>query len=254
MPSLRTLLSDLDPPSIGSAKQIFYVRNTGYGPNNGGCCFLWTVPAGATTATFEMWGGGGEGSGSRCCEYNGEGSTTGVYAVKTIDVVAGQAWRICAAGSTTDGTQTGLCCSCTATGNPSWVACNTDSTVVACAAGGCGGGMESSRGGVFAYACCWSKIRTGSISDMEFPGVGTAFIRNQYCHSSMYDIYAGGASTGRAGKDLCGVTNCFGECAILRYPSCPAWPGGTGATAIACNDAYRQSQHGAGGQIKVSYQ
>lgn len=254
MPSLRTLLSSVSPPAIGNAKQIFYVRNTSYAVANGGCCLLWTVPTGIVSATFEMWGGGGEGSGSRCCENNGEGSTSGVYAVKTITVSAGQQWRICAAGSTTDGTQTGLCCSCTATGNPSWVACNTDGTVVACAAGGCGGAQESSRGTPFSYNCCWAKIRTGSIADIEFPGTGTGYVRNCFCHNTMYEVYAGGASTGRAGKDLCGVTSCYAECATERYPSCPAWPGGTGAVAITCGDSYRQSQHGAGGQIKVSYQ
>jgi len=254
MPSLRTLLADISPASIGSAQQIFYVRNTNYGVNNGGCCLLWTVPAGVTSATFEMWGGGGEGSGSRCCENNGYGSTSGVYAVKTIRIEEGQQWRICAGGSTCDGSVTGLCCSCTSTGFASYVACNTDSTVVACAAGGCGGAQESSRGTPFSYSCCWAKIRTGSISDMEFPGTGTAYKRNCYCHNTMYEIYAGGSSTNRTGKDLCGVTNCYGECAILRYPSCPAFPGGTGAVALSCNDAYRQSQHGAAGQIKVSYQ
>ena len=70
----------------------------------------------------------------------------------------------------------------------------------------------------------------------------------------MYEVIAGGSSTNRAGKDLCGVTNCYSQCAIDRYPSCPAFPGGTGAIAITCGDAYRQSQHGAAGQVKVSYQ
>jgi len=254
MPSLRTLLSDLEPPTIGNAKQLFYVRNINYGVGNGGCCLLWTVPAGITSATFEMWGGGGEGSGSRCCEYNGEGSTSGVFAVKTITVVPGQQWRICAGGTTNDGTNTGACCSCTATGNPSFVACNSNSTVVACAAGGCGGAQESSRGTPFSYSCCWAKIRTGSVSDMEFAGTGTAYIRNCYCHNTMYEVYAGGSSTNRAGKDLCGVTPSYCQTAIQRYPSCPAFPGGTGAVAITCSGQYRQSQHGAAGQIKVSYQ
>ena len=28
---------------------------------DGGCCCQWTVPAGTTWITFEMWGGGGTG-------------------------------------------------------------------------------------------------------------------------------------------------------------------------------------------------
>lgn len=253
MPSLRALLSDITPPTIGNAKQLFYVRNTSNAHLNGGCCFLWTVPAGITSATFEMWGGGGEGSGSRCCEFNGYGSTTGVYAVKTIAVSEGQQWRICAGGSTDDGNRTGACCSCTATGFPSYVACNTNSTVVACAAGGCGGGQESSRGGVWAYACCWAKLRSGAVADYSFEGTGSAYLRNQYCHNTMYEIIAGGSSSSRATKDLCGV-NCFSQCAVERHNTCPSFPGGTGGIAITCGDGYRTSQHGAAGMIKVSYQ
>ena len=252
MPSLRTLLSDLSPPSIGNAKEIFYVRNTNYASNNGGCCLLWTVPVGITSATFEMWGGGAGGGGSRRCEHNGYGATTGVYAVKTIPVTAGLQLTICAGGSTCDGDSTGICCSCGCPGCHSYVVCS--GTTVACAQGGCSGSQApSSQSYSFPYSCCWSKLKTGSISDIEFAGSGTVYIRNQYCHNTMYEVIAGGASTGRSTKDLCGVGG-FCQCALERYPSCPAWPGGVGGHAITCGDGYRTGQHGAGGQIKVSYQ
>ena len=254
MPSLRTLLSDLSPPSIGNAKEIFYVRNINYASNNGGCCCAWTVPAGITSATFEMWGGGASGGGSRKCEHNGYGATTGVYAVKSVPVVAGQVWTICAGGSTCDGDSTGICCSCGCPGCHSYVTC-VDATVVACAQGGCSGDQSSScqSYSLGTYSCCWSKLRTGSISDIEFQGSGTTYIRNRFCHNTMYEIYPGGANTGRAGKDLCGV-GCFTQCALQRYPSCPAWPGGVGGHAITCADGYRTGQHGASGQIKVAFQ
>lgn len=254
MPSLRTLLSDLSPPSIGNAKEIFYVRNINYASNNGGCCCAWTVPAGITSATFEMWGGGASGGGSRKCEHNGYGATTGVYAVKSVPVVAGQVWTICAGGSTCDGDSTGICCSCGCPGCHSYVTC-VDSTVVACAQGGCSGDQSVScqSYSLGTYSCCWSKLRTGSISDIEFQGSGTTYIRNRFCHNTMYEIYPGGANTGRAGKDLCGV-GCFTQCALQRYPSCPAWPGGVGGHAITCADGYRTGQHGASGQIKVAFQ
>lgn len=254
MPSLRTLLSDLSPPSIGNAKEIFYVRNINYASNNGGCCCAWTVPAGVTSATFEMWGGGASGGGSRKCEHNGYGATTGVYAVKSVPVVAGQVWTICAGGSTCDGDSTGICCSCGCPGCHSYVTC-VDSTVVACAQGGCSGDQSVScqSYSLGTYSCCWSKLRTGSISDIEFQGSGTTYIRNRFCHNTMYEIYPGGANTGRAGKDLCGVGG-FCQCALQRYPSCPAWPGGVGGHAITCGDGYRTGQHGASGQIKVAFQ
>lgn len=252
MPSLRSLLSDISPPTIGNTKNIFYVQNTSNSVNNGGCCLLWTVPDGITSATFEMWGGGAEGSGSRCCEFNGFGSTTGVYAVKTVTVTAGSDYTLCAAGSSADVGTHGRCCSCSCGGNATFI--TTGGTVVACAAGGCGGGQESSRGGSFAYNCCWAKLRSGSCSDYEMPGTGSVYIRNQYCHSSMYEIIAGGASSSRATKDMCGVTPGWCQCAAQRHPTCASFPGGTGGIAITCGDGYRGGQHGAAGMIKVSYQ
>ena len=45
MSSLRTLLGDV----VGGGsvpEKIFYVYNNNRGINNGGCCCLWTVPAG----------------------------------------------------------------------------------------------------------------------------------------------------------------------------------------------------------------
>jgi len=65
-----------------------------------GCCCLWTVPAGVSRVTFELWGSGGNGHGScswdRCHHFRGAGG--GYYNTKTITTAAGCQYTVCAAG------------------------------------------------------------------------------------------------------------------------------------------------------------
>lgn len=76
--------------------------------NDGGCtyqadgfCCLWTVPANATYVTFEIWSGGGGGSGMICCNYCSFsiGGAGGNYGVKSIAVQPGWQYTVCAGGS-----------------------------------------------------------------------------------------------------------------------------------------------------------
>ena len=63
MTTLSSLLSDIGPTSIGNVPTWFKVWHTSYtSVSNGGCCCLWTVPAGIVSIQFEMYGGGGGGS------------------------------------------------------------------------------------------------------------------------------------------------------------------------------------------------
>jgi hypothetical protein len=252
MPSLRTLLSSINPPTIGNAISTFQVFNTSNSVNNGGACCLWTVPAGITVMNLELWGSGAAGVGARCCEMGGIGSTTGTYALKTISVTPGQNYTICAGGTSCDGTVDGLCCGIVPSGFGSFV--SLSGTVLACASGGEGGNGEVTRGGFFGYGCCWSRLGCNtSCADISFAGSGTVFFRNQYCHNTMYDITAGGLSTGKASKDMCGVGGLNQDGSEVSN-NCPSWPGGVGGTARACGDGYRRSQHSAGGLVKISFQ
>lgn len=60
-----------------------------------GACFLWTVPAGATYARFQIWGAGAP-SGSGCCCGGGLGGPSGAYASVIIKVTPGCQYTMCA--------------------------------------------------------------------------------------------------------------------------------------------------------------
>ena len=60
-----------------------------------GRCCLWTVPAGATQAQFQLWGPGA-GTGSGCCCGGAPFGATGAYATVIIPVTAGWTYTLCA--------------------------------------------------------------------------------------------------------------------------------------------------------------
>jgi hypothetical protein len=60
-----------------------------------GACCLWTVPAGATQAQFQIWGPGA-GTGSGCCCGGAPFGATGSYATVIIPVTAGWQYTLCA--------------------------------------------------------------------------------------------------------------------------------------------------------------
>lgn len=63
----------------------------------------WTVPAGVTSVTVQVWGAGGSGGGSDTNGYGGGGAGGGGYSTKTFSVVAGQTinYNIGAGGTAT---------------------------------------------------------------------------------------------------------------------------------------------------------
>lgn len=70
----------------------------GNGNNRTRCC-LWTVPEGVYCATFEVWGGGGQGAPGCCCScYAGTSGSPGGYTTKTIAVKPGWQYTLCVGG------------------------------------------------------------------------------------------------------------------------------------------------------------
>ena len=67
---------------------------------NGKCCY-WCVPAGASKVIFEIWSGGGSGSGATCCNncMHTAGGAGGNYAVKSISTCPGCQYSVCAGGT-----------------------------------------------------------------------------------------------------------------------------------------------------------
>lgn len=249
MPSLRTLLSDLEPGSYGNSDSKIYVYNSSTSQLNGGCCCLWTVPAGITRATFEMWGAGGDGQGARCCERSGVTPTAGSYSLVTIDVAEGESYRICAAGS-------GCCCCCCGIGNTAfttYVLNNGTSSLVGCAPGGKGGCSEMTRGGhCSGYTCCWSQQSTEGSGDITFTGMGGQYFSNNYCNQYQFEMVAGGLNSTKQTGDFCvhgpGLSGSQAMCQEFS-----SWPAGAGAAARVCGGGYCYGQAGAGGLVILTF-
>jgi hypothetical protein len=82
----------------GGSKRVFFTPTAS-------TTQTWTVPAGVTCATFEIWGGGGSGSPTCCCTCTGgSAGSGGAYSLKTVQVTPGSNYTI-AAGQGGCGTQ-----------------------------------------------------------------------------------------------------------------------------------------------------
>lgn len=246
MPSLRTLLSDLEPPALGNPNRVFYVQNTSAAAQNGGRCCLWTVPVGTKKATFEMWGAGADGQGARCCERPGTMPTNGSYSLITVDTTDSQQFTICAAGSGCEG----CCCGISPQGFPSYVV--TGGSTIGCAPGGSGGNSDITRGGMGdGYICCYGRLSTCGLGDIVMAGTGTTSIQNQFCKNQVFHFVAGGWGSDRKTPDWCASD--FTRQGTNIMSSCPSFPSGPGTPGRACGGGYCFGQHGAGGLVKISY-
>jgi hypothetical protein len=248
MPSLRTLLSDQAPPTIGNPNKIFYVQNFSDGADSGGCCCLWTVPAGATRVTFEMWGSGGIGQGARCCEAAGTVPTSGSYAKVTVDTVEGCQYRICSGGSSS----CNGCCGISSRANPSYVYDVTAASVIGCALGGDGGCSEMKRDAwCYGYICCWGRLSGTGLGDVVMDGTGGIAYHNCYCRNEIMTINGGGFQSERQTASWCAKDGAGSGVYFMCSP--PSRPGGAGSPGRACSDGRCYGQHGAAGFVKISY-
>lgn len=249
MASLRSLLSDLAPQPIGNPNTVFYVRNTDTGAGASGCCCLFTVPAGFTSISFEMWGAGGGGAGARCCERAGTMATGGSYALKTISTAAGCQYRICAAGST----GCGGCCGIQPRANPSYVFDITANATIGCAVGGTGGCSQMTRGGFcYGYICCWGLLSGTGLGDIVIDGTGGTSFVTCHCNTDIHMMTAGGFGSESKTAAFCAKdpsgSGPYHKCTV------PSWPAGGGSSARSCGGGYCHGQHGSQGLVKVSYQ
>lgn len=123
--------------------------------NNGGATCTWTVPADVTWVGVEMWGGGGAGGGCQC-SYGYPGGSGG-YGRKILRVNAGDAWTICAGGSTC--CYSGGSAGAGAVGNGSYMCLNGEECLIA--PGGTAGQS----------CCCWT---CGNATPCRIMTTGTA--------------------------------------------------------------------------------
>jgi len=204
----------------------------------GSCCCAWTVPAGVTEATFEVWGGGGSGA-PKCCCYcgGGSGGFGGGYALKSTPVTAGSTYTICAApggamlycsasgvntgcnGGTSYVTGTGLTNLCSVGGGGGVWCCNAGACV--CCGGASYGGDVCLYGG---YG--WSAVRQSWPCNMSFGGpspFGGGYQNfhslncQQACAPGLLGVFPGGGGTGQSANccDCC-VCNGSGAAGLVR--------------------------------------
>ena len=200
---------------------------------NGRCC-LWTVPAGATKATFEIWSGGGGGAGHTCCNCCSMaiGGAGGNYAIRTVDTAPGCQYQICAGGSWPCAKSH----TCTASmGCRSFV--NGFGLSNFCTVGGCGGWMcnGDAWGPRTQQSCANCNICGHFGADMGIMG------------TTGYKLGHGSCSCQRADGQWTGVAPMIGKwgfnaatqawCSCGCYVNWPAGGGVSGASGLCGNVA-----------------
>ena len=242
MASLSSLKVDLAPQTNPGINSIV-ISNDTRGLANGGRCCLWTVPDGVTQVTFELWGSGADGPGARCCQapvYTGSG---GMYAMRTVETVAGCTYTLCAAGSG--------CCqsSCGgAAGQTTFVSGSGIATT--CAPSG-----EPGRTGCFTLAvptcCAGCVVCKQSAGDWCMPAIrGTTHTEGD-CMNTQKWVMGGSYQLGtfNATRLTCMNTTYCDAC-CWGYGHFPAGPG---SNAIVCSGVCRCGTPGMGGVIRVSF-
>lgn len=255
MATLRDLI--LNTPITASFRQqqlaVFNGRE-GTGVQDGGRCCCWLIPSGASWATFEMWGAGGDGGGACCCMGPYRNPGTGQYAKKTLALSGATGFYIiCAAGSG--------CCSqqcCGGCGFPSFVLCCTLGVAV-CAGGGSGGCTVCHRMG--GQACtgicvpgCWQGCNGGGY-DLALPSVSNGDMQNNFCTSASLPYTQTGLKytpNMRHGADSCGVGMTVSGC-YYYHGQMTTWPGGPGASGQACGGPCCWGGWGTGGLVLITY-
>ncbi len=250
MSDLRQLIG---VPGAKVEQYVLTVFNGNYDSvTNGGACCLWTVPSGITSATFEVWGGGGDGPGACCCMWPASNGGAGGYNRRTIAVTAGCQFRLCAAGSG--------CCQqncCGTCGFPSYVICSTGGATVTCATGGCGG---QGRCWWFGFSCtgicelsCGVDSTHCGVGDFGQSSLRSPSMTSNFCNNLTWDIVTGAPkfrNTTRKGYDTCYNWMTISGCYRM---GASAWPGGGGTGGGACGGPCCWGGWGAGGLVMVTY-
>lgn len=242
MPSLRSLLSNIAPPSNAPQKTFYVYYADHYISQASGANCVWTVPDGVTSVTFELWGGGGGGPAARCCSGPISNGGGGGYAIRTIETTPGCQYTICAGASSC---LSAACLGCS--GYPSYVTGSGIATT--CASGGTGGKMCCFASSM--WTCCGS-IPSGSTNQGDFTMVGTngAILADGcfYSHTQVPGSPAGNGIFNR-GRNWIAAWRSNGD-----NQGKPTFPGGGGMGGYDCC-CYLCScgGWGAGGLVKVTY-
>ena len=249
MAGLRTLLDYAGSGAAGGLNfNTLRVWHTSVNaPENGGCCCLWTVPAGVKWFAVEVWGGGGGGAGACACGAGWPGGS-GSYSRKIVNDLngaGGQQYTICAGGSN--------CCCCGTggvVGYPSFIA-PSGGAVIACASGGGSGGWRCYFHINCSYSGCQQEECGSWTGTMGICGTSGGAKGSSFCTGVYHQLMPSAPMTyggARGTRD-----GCSGRCCGLINGGCATFPGGGGATAVSHGDNRSCGQHGAGGLVVVYY-
>lgn len=259
---------------------ILMVYDTTCTSVSGNVC-SWVVPAGVTSAVFEVWGGGGGGGGGICtcnCCNATQGGGGGGYAMKTISVTAGQTYTLCAGNAGVESTGVfGAPIGWEQNGRNGGVSYVTGPNMLAnfCATGGIGG---QSNFTINCYAHCGCHGGTagsgfaaaggsGQNGDMNYGGTPGLVGRGGGGSAWAYAVITmGGNAAGPGGGagGFLGFTCCH-TCAdngtMGSYNMHGAIPGGGGSghrlgqtnPGDSCTCTQTQSGRGGPGLVKVTY-
>lgn len=247
MADLRSLSYALAATAGTAFPTEFLVYNTSIcSPNNGGQCCLFTVPAGKTWVTFEIWGGGGSGGGSCCCQ-QGYAGGSGTYTMKTVcsSSLAGCQYTICAASSSGCSSSTAGCF-----GSTTWVTGYGLSNFCAC-----GGGQGCTD--CFRFASCYHCYTGTTCCNCA---TGGDFYSNGFygpAHTTQFCYNMGHQFAPVPPMTVSGPLVGPGGCAGIGYQGFQNpigyFPGGGGFSAQTYGGPCCWSQPGAGGLVSVTY-
>lgn len=200
----------------------------------------WVVPAGVTSATFEIWGGGGAG-GPMCCCYCGNSTSGhgGGFSMKTVTTTPGDTYTV-VAGS---GGQTVYCA--VGGANTGCRGCTSYVTGTGlsnfCAEGGYGGYWTCCSP---MSSCCGGLAYGGDYNFMGGSGHGMQW-------SWVCTFSTGGASGLWGGFAPWHTFHC---CPYMSCGTCGQFPGGGGSGLNkCCCDCCGCSGGGAPGMVRITY-
>lgn len=246
-----------------------------------GCCCLWTVPAGVTQISVELWaggGGGGSGSADNCCGSNPGGGGSG-WVKRTFPVSPGNQVTICAGAGGCGGggaIDQGSWCCCGQQGSCSYVLlngnfcadthggrqgvsiCHWHCGCIATACGSCFGPSNDPTGDWGCNQGCTGYMNNPSgLSDFSMrAGPTSSVVPGCTGNCDSQKSYSGGAPFGGDGRWWQYSCNCW---SYLRWnPSCTnnlgiAGPGGgscSASTGFNIGDQYTCSTSGFEGCIR----
>jgi len=223
------------------------------GVQNGGACCCFKPNSCTTYITFELWGAGGDGAGSCCCEGPVQAPGSGQYVKKTVSTNICPYYNICAAGS-------GCCSQCfnAGCGFPSFVT-NSAGTVVACGAGGAGGCTYCGHmGGQSCYGNCCGGIMCccnlcGDLCMGYIQNNGDH--ENNFCTQEHYPWKSGSLKyqpNSMFGSSSCAQPMTVAGCYYYAQQQI-GFPGGPGSSGQACAGGCCWGQWGGAGLIVITY-